>query len=147
MKSLQASDDELVLGEFCWCIQSMIYRKVLPPSEYIETMGYKLFGIEENLEYLLDKDEDLEAAKQAWAKLKRELNFNQQDFKRLTCAMKEIQTQRNITAHPELTEQMLNQSVERMKNEGKVKGMFYKQSLKMINLWKKLTDMEKAKQT
>ena len=73
--------------------------------------------------------------------------FNEQDFKALTWAMKEIQTQRNTTAHPELTEQMLNQSVERMKNEGKLKGMFYKQSLKMINLWKKLIDMEKAEQT
>lgn len=147
VKSLQASDNELVLGELCWHIQSMIYRKVLPPSEYSETMGYKLFGIEENLEHLLDKDEDLEAAKQAWAKLKRELNFNQRDFKALTWAMKESQTQRNTTAHPELTEQMLNQSVEQMKNEGKLKGMFYKQSLKMINLWKKLTDLEKAEQT
>ena len=39
---LVSSDNELVLGELCCQIQSMIFKKVLPPSQYSEHMGYNL---------------------------------------------------------------------------------------------------------
>ena len=39
---LVSSDNEWVLGELCCQIQSMIFKKVLLPSQYSEHMGYNL---------------------------------------------------------------------------------------------------------
>ena len=47
-----------------------------------------------------------------------------------------------MTAHPDLTEQTLIQSVEPMKNEEKLKGMFYTNFKELIRLWKKLMKTE-----
>ena len=48
---LVSSDDELLLGELCWRIQSMIFKNVLPPSEYYEAVGYNLKYIEDDIDF------------------------------------------------------------------------------------------------
>jgi len=129
---LVSSDDELVLGELCCQIQSMIFKKVLPPSEYSERAGYNLKYMKEEISQL--GEGKAQRVKQAWAKLKQELNYQEEDIERLTSTMGKLQSKRNVTAHPDLTEQTMIQSVKRMKNEEKLKGMFYTNFKELIRL-------------
>ena len=129
---LVSSNDELVLGELCCRIQSMIFKKVLPPSEYSERAGYNLKYMKEEISQL--GEGKAQRVKQAWAKLKQELNYQEEDIERLTSTMGKLQSKRNVTAHPDLTEQTMIQSVKRMKNEEKLKGMFYTNFKELIRL-------------
>ena len=118
----------------------MIFKKVLPPSDYNENAAYNLKYIEDDIKAAA-KDEDIEKSKQVWAKLQLELSLTERDIKRLTKAMREIQSQINLTAHPELTQQKLFESANRMKDKGELKTS-YENITKLINLWKELEKME-----
>ena len=41
----ERNENDLELGELCWRIQSMILKKILPPSLYSETFPYNLYFI------------------------------------------------------------------------------------------------------
>lgn len=92
-----------------------------------------------NLKYMKEEisqfgEGKAERARQAWAKLKQELNYQEEDIGRLTSTMGKLQSKRNLTAHPYLTEQTLIQSVERMRNEEKLNSMFYTNFKELIRL-------------
>ena len=57
-------EDNLLLGELCWHIQSLIYKKILPPTVYHEKQSYKVDFIERDINLL--EDEDKGKARQAW---------------------------------------------------------------------------------
>ena len=69
-------NNALVLGELCWRVQSMIYKNVLPPSEYDERVSYKIDYIEENLGLLKDEAQASEA-KQTWKQVLEILNWKE----------------------------------------------------------------------
>ena len=57
-------EDNLLLGELRWRIQSLIYKKILPPTVYHEKQSYKVDFIERDINLL--EDEDKGKARQAW---------------------------------------------------------------------------------
>ena len=138
LSSMVSPENDLELGELCWRIQSMIFKKILPPSLYSETFPYNLYFI--NHEILRLPFDMRDKAEKAWAKLQQELQPI--DIYRLTSDMREIQSERNSSAHPRLTEEILYQLAERMKDEGRKGVKSYESVMKLIKLWKKLGDMQ-----
>ena len=80
----------LVLGKLCWCVQSTIYKYVLPPWEYDKRVSYKSDYMEENVGLLADEAQTSKA-KQAWKQVLEILNWKEHNFKRLARAMRMIQ--------------------------------------------------------
>ena len=55
--------------------------------------------------------------------------------------MKEIQQERNRFAHPEITEDILMETIERMDNAGLLVGNLSRLSvMELIHVWKKLNE-------
>ena len=119
----------------------MIYKNVLPPSDYDDRVSYRIDYMEENLELLEDEAQTNEA-KQAWKQVQETLNWNKHKVKRLARAMRMIQGQRNVAAYPEVNEAMLNQSAQRMNEEGKLTHWSSLADVtELIRVWKKLNEM------
>lgn len=128
----------LVLGQMCSQVQSMMYQKVLPDL-YQGERPYKVSYIEEDINGMKDK-QSKDEARRRWDDLKRKLNWKEKLYPR---AMKWIQTERNITAHPsDLNKEKLVKSAKVMKESGKLTGW---QSFSCVNelieIWKRLTEM------
>ena len=140
LSSMVSAENDLKLGELCWRIQSMIFKKILPPSFYSENFPYNLYFI--NHEILRLPSDMRDEAEKAWAKLQQELKYQPMDIYRLTSEMREIQSERNSTADPPLTEEVLYQLAKRMKDEGRKGAKSYESVMKLIKLWKKLGDMQ-----
>ena len=139
LSSMVSTENDLMLSELCWRIQSIVFKKVLPPSLYFENLNYKLQFINQEIDALpVDRDK----AKNAWSKLQQELKYTPVDIYRLTAVFREIQSERNTTAHPPLTEEIVYQIAKRMKDEGQEGAKSYESVMQLINLWKKLRDMQ-----
>ena len=138
---MQKQNDALVLGELCWRVQSMIYKEVLPSSEYDERESYRIGSMKENLE-LLENEEQFNQANQAWKQVQEKLKWNEHKVKRLARSMGMIQGQRNVAAHPELNKAMLTQSAQRMNDEGKLRRWCSFADVKeLIFAWNKLNEI------
>ena len=121
-------EDNLLSGKLCWRIQSLIYKKILPPTEYHEKRSYKVEFIERDINLL--EDEGM---------------LNWQDYKvtRAVRAMQAIQERRNETVHPSLDEKTLKQVAKRMHEAGNMYGWIkLEHVLELINMWKKLKQMQ-----
>ena len=128
----------LVLGQLCWRIQAMMYKKVLPNS-YDDKTSYKVKHIEEDIEELEDEQQKADAKKR-WATLKKKLNWKKSQHTR---AMKSIQGVRNDTAHPDLDEQLLVASAKLMEQEGKLTGHHSAARInELIEMWKTLVQLQ-----
>ena len=123
----------LILGELCWRVQGMMYQKVHPNS-YDEKKSYKVKHIDEDIEEL--EEETRQAAQKRWDELKKKLKWKKRQHTR---AMKSIQESRNITAHPELNEEMLATSLDVMERAGRLTDWHNSACIKeFIEMWKKL---------
>ena len=128
----------LVLGELCWQIQAMMYKKVLPDS-YDDTASYKVKHIEEDIAVLEDDQQKAEA-KERWATLKKQLNWNNLQHTR---AMKSIQGIRNDIAQPDLDEQQLVASARLLEQKGKLTGHRSAERVnELIEMWKTLVQSQ-----
>ena len=122
----------LVLGELCWQIQAMMYRRVLPNS-YDKLKSYKVKHIEEDIEELKDERQKDEAKKR-WNALKKKLNWKKTHHTR---AMKSIQCTRNVAAHPELDEKLIVCSAKLMEQEGRLTDWHSPACVQeLIEMWK-----------
>ena len=126
----------LLLGELCRQIQAMMYQKVLPNSPYDDKKSYKVKYMLEDIEELEDEQEKTEAEKR-WQALQKKLNWKKTKHTR---AMKSIQDNRNDTAHPDLDEKQLAESVELMKQRGNLSGYCPPERVnELIEMWKILS--------
>ena len=105
----------LYLGEMCWRIQAMMYKAVHPNS-YKDKRGYKVKHIEEDIHDLKEKNKKDEA-NERWEALKKGLKWKGKEHLR---AMQSIQRSRNVTAHPDLNEELLLSAAEVLEGEGKL---------------------------
>lgn len=122
----------LYLGEMCWRIQAMMYKAV-HPNLYEERTGYKVGHIEEDIRDCEDENQQDEANKR-WQALKKELKWKGKKHIR---AIKSIQKSRNVTAHPDLTEELLLSAAKVLEGEGKLECQL--SCLKeLIEMWKML---------
>lgn len=133
----EVSEGMYLLSELCWQIQSLIYRKVFPNS-YDDKECYKVKYIEEDIGALEDEQEKNSAA-QVWAKLKTELEWESKEFIR---TIKTIQEPKIYTTYPILSEDLLLQSAKRMSNVGMYGTRTFKNVEKLINIWKKLVEIQ-----
>ena len=123
------------LGELCRQIQAMMYRKVLPNSPFDDKKSYKVKYMLEDIEELEDEREKAEAGKR-WQALQKKLDWKKTKHTR---AMKSIQDNRNDTAHPDIDEKQLVESVEVMKLRGNLTGYCRPEIVKeLIEMWKLL---------
>ena len=125
----------LNLGELCRRIPAMMYRKVLPNSPFDDKESYKVKYMLEDIEELEDEREKAEAGKR-WQALQKKLDWKKTKHTR---AMKSIQDNRNDTAHPDIDEKQLVESVEVMKLRGNLTGYCRPEIVKeLIEMWKLL---------
>ena len=144
-KKIHVPYDDLILGELCRCVQSMIFQKILPPEFYDDTEGYKLENIFDRAYFRLVFKKDankISAANEAWRELQNKLKWQESDVEEMIVVMKVIQQGRYEVAHPELTEDILTQLIQRMKGAGKVKGVRSAHVVTWVtNVWKQLKMM------
>ena len=139
---IQPSNDELILGELCRRVQSMIYQKILPEGFRKNTENYKISNMDDQLFAIFDTDEyKINEAMQAWEELQKELKWEGRRLRVMILLMKEIQQERNRFAHPEITEDILMETIERMDNAGLLVGNLSRLSvMELIHVWKKLNE-------
>ena len=144
-RKIHEPDDDLILGELCLCVQSMIFQQILPPEFCGDTKSYKIENIcdEGYFPLLFNNDEHkISAANEAWRELQKKLKWQESDVEEMIMVMKVIQQGRNVVAHPELTEDILTELTQRMNDAGKVKGARSADVVKrLINVWKQLKMM------
>lgn len=128
----------LVLGELCKRVQGMMYQKVFP-NDYDYKKSYRVKHINEDIDEL-DDEQQKEEARKKWSELKKKLKCD----RRHTRAMNSIQEGRNMTAHQDIDEDIVDTSVKLMDRAGKLTGW---QSLACVNelieMWKMLAQMQK----
>ena len=128
----------LVLGELCCRIQGMMYQKVLP-NFYDRRKSYKMKHIDQDIDDLLEDEQQKEEAKKKWSELKEKLKFK----RRHTRAMKSIQDSRNMTAHPEIDEGVVDASVKLMNQAGELKDWHSLSCVnELIEMWKLLAQTQ-----
>ena len=128
----------ILLGQMCSRVQAMMYQKVLPDG-YDEDCSYKVKFIEEDI--ALREGEDQHQASKRWEELKTKLSWNNAKHPR---TMKDIQSKRNETAHPEkLTKDKLLKSAKVMQDAKKLHGwMSFNHVHEIIRIWDLLGQME-----
>ena len=121
----------------------MIFQKILPPELYDDKYSYKIKYMDECFRVLFEDDEDkIDAANQAWTELQKKLKWQKRDVERMVSVMKMIQTGRNEVAHPELTEDILTESTQRMKDAGRLVGFRSPEIvMELVRVWKQLKMM------
>ena len=151
LKSIIPSDDDLILGELCHRVQSMIFQKILPPDWYDDRESYE---ISNNMDkylrlFFYDDDDDddekhehkINVANQAWTELQKKLKWQETDVERMVRGMERIPKRTILAAHPELTEVILRESTKRMNDAGKLSSCTHVFALWLIDVWKQLKMM------
>ena len=142
-RKIHVPDDDLILGELCRRVQCMIFQKILPQDVYDDKESYKIKKMDESL-WLLFKDDEckINAANQAWTELQKKLKWQEEDFDFFGSVMKKFQQGRNVVAHPELTEDILTETTQRMKDAGRLVGFRTPENfMEIVSVWKQLKMM------
>ena len=112
--------------------------KVVHPDWYEEKIGHKVKHIEEDINEL--KENEKEEAEQGGEPLKKTLKWNKRKHLR---AMQSIQISRNVTPHPDLTEELLASAAKGLEGEGKLKCQLSCVK-ELIGMWKTLRMMNQS---
>ena len=144
-RKIDVPNDDLLFGQLCRRVQSMIFEKILPQGYYDKTASYMIRDLDDEYYFsaLFKGDErKISEANEAWRKLKMTLQWQDKDVKHMAVAMGVIQRERNLVAHPELTEDKLTELTQRMKDAGKVNGFHSADMVtQLTNVWKQLNRM------
>ena len=129
----------IVLGQMCSQVQTMMYQKVLPDMFNKEYTRYKVKSIEEGIGK--KKGDVQRQAIERWDNLKKELSWDEINH---PSTLKEIQSERNIVAHPGvLTKESLLQSENVMQEAREKCGrMRLTHVREIIEMWDHLTQMK-----
>ena len=128
---LQAS---LCLGELSRQLQAKMYAYVLPQS-YTPIANCKVKTIRRGVERLPKTEEEKQTARQKWEELQKKLNWNDMCEE----AVKLLQENRNVDAHPRITVKLLQEAAEVMETKGNLKGWLTRECVDvLIDMWKQL---------
>ena len=128
---LQAS---LRLGELSRQLQAKMYAYVLPQS-YTPIANYKVKTIRRDVERLPKTEEEKQTARQKWEELQKKLSWNDMYEE----AMKLLQENRNVDAHPRITVKLLQEAAEVMETKGNLKGWLTRECVDvLIDMWTQL---------
>ena len=128
---LQAS---LRLGELSRQLQGKMYAYVFPQL-YTPIANYKVKTIRRDVEKLPKTEEEKEKARQRWVELQKKLDWNETYEE----AVKLLQENRNIDAHPKITVKLLHEAVNVMDAKGNLKGWLSRECVDLlINMWEQL---------
>lgn len=129
----------LRLGELSRQLQAKMYEYVLPQL-FSPIANYKVKTIRRDVDRLPKTEEEKETAKQRWTELQKKLNWNE------TCeeAVKLLQENRNVDAHPKITTKLLQEAADVMEERGNLRGSLSRECIDvLITMWKQLQTMEK----
>ena len=128
---LQAS---LRLGELSRQLQAKMYAYVFPQL-YTPIVNYKVKTIRRDVEKLPKTEEEKEKARQRWVELQKKLDWNETYEE----AVKLLQENRNIDAHPKITVKLLHEAANVMDAKGNLKGWLSRECVDLlINMWEQL---------
>jgi len=144
LKTLQGDQNTLILGEMCRRLQENVYRYVFPAKIPINSkVSYKV----KNLEGEIDKkkklsDPEKKAARKRLKNLKKDFNWDP-DKESL---VDEIQSLRNVKAHPAMTEdikQKVVNAVEELSEEKLFESMnsSSEDARELIKIWEKTEEL------
>ena len=144
-RKIGVPDDDLLFGQLCRCVESMIFEKILPKGYYNEKATYMLRDLDDKFFFsvLFKKDKrKISEANEAWRKLKMSLQWEDDDVRYMASAIGVIQRVRNQVAHPKLTLEELTALAQRMKDAGEVNGFHSADMVtQLTNVWKQLNSM------
>ena len=125
----------LRLGELSRQLQAKMYAYVLPQL-FTPIGNYKVKTIRHDVEKLPKTEEEKEKARKRWVELQTKLDWNETYEE----AMKQLQQNRNVDAHPKLTAQLLHEAVDVMDSKGNLKGWLSRECVTvLINMWEQLS--------
>lgn len=128
---LQAS---LRLGELSRQLQAKMYAYVFPQS-YTPIANYKVKTIRRDVEKLPKTEEEKEKASHRWVELQNKLNWNETYEE----AVKLLQKNRNVDAHPKITGKLLHEAVNVMDAKGNLRGWLSRECVDvLITMWEQL---------
>ena len=128
----------LYLGELSRQLQGKMYAYVLPQS-FSPIGNYKVKTIRRDVERLPKTAEEKEKARKRWEELQNKLNWSEM----YEDAIKLLQENRNVDAHPIISAKLLHEAVEMMDARGSLKGRLSRECVDvLIKMWKILQSLE-----
>ena len=125
----------LRLGELCRQLQGKMYAYVLPQL-FTPIGNCKVKTIRRDVEKLPKTEEEKEKARKRWFELQTKLDWNETYEE----AMKQLQQNRNVDAHPKLTVQLLHEAVDVMDSKANLKGWLSRECVTvLITMWEELS--------
>lgn len=124
----------LYLGQLCSDLQRNWYRHVIPKHFRVEQHAYKVKHIIRDICEIPSEEEQRDANRR-WRELKSRIDWKQNE--RLIEAIKRLQQQRNLAAHPkDLSEEGARSAAEELRKQGKLGAKpSFEDVLKLIRLW------------
>lgn len=128
----------LYLGELSRQLQGKMYAYVFPQS-FSPIGNYKVKTIRRDVERLPKTAEEKEKARKRWEELQHKLNWSEM----YEDAIKLLQENRNMDAHPTISAKLLQKAVEIMDAKGNLKGRLSRECVDvLIKMWKILQSLE-----
>lgn len=128
----------LYLGELSRQLQGKMYAYVFPQS-FSPIGNYKVKTIRRDVERLPKTAEEKEKARKRWEELQNKLNWSEM----YEDAIKLLQENRNMDAHPTISAKLLQKAVEIMDAKGNLKGRLSRECVDvLIKMWKILQSLE-----
>lgn len=128
----------LYLGELSRQLQGKMYAYVFPQS-FSPIGNYKVKTIRRDVERLPKTAEEKEKARKRWEELQNKLNWSEM----YEDAIKLLQENRNMDAHPIISAKLLQKAVEIMDARGNLKGRLSRECVDvLIKMWKILQSLE-----
>lgn len=128
----------LYLGELSRQLQGKMYAYVFPQS-FSPIGNYKVKTIRRDVERLPKTAEEKEKARKRWEELQHKLNWSEM----YEDAIKLLQENRNMDAHPTISAKLLQTAVEIMDAKGNLKGRLSRECVDvLIKMWKILRSLE-----
>ena len=130
---LQAS---LRLGELSRQLQTKMYAYVFPQS-FSPIGNYKVKNIRRDVDKLpkTATEEEKTQARKRWEQLQKKLNWDEA----YEDAVKLLQENRNVDAHPKISFKLLQEAAETMDEKGSLKGRLSRECIDvLIQMWKQL---------
>ncbi|XP_031573175.1 putative golgin subfamily A member 6-like protein 3 [Actinia tenebrosa] len=131
-KKFELSEDELVIRQLCSSVQENLLRIVLQEN-FNEIQNKRTRYMEEYISSQIKDKGERKRARLRWKDLKKEVDWNEFLIKQL----KPVKTSGNETAHPPLTEEVINAAKNKLEKRKKLGPEMVKAVDQLKEIWEK----------
>ncbi|XP_031573181.1 golgin subfamily A member 6-like protein 22 isoform X2 [Actinia tenebrosa] len=115
LKKSELSEDELIIRQLCSSVQENLSRIVLQ-GYFEEIQNKRTQDMENYISTQIEDEDEQNKARLRWEELKKEINWNEFWIKQL----KPVKKRGNETAHPPLTEKVIDAAKNKLKRREKL---------------------------